>query len=228
MSELTKEADLNDLFKDPSVQKTLKSPGGIFGHGSAADTLAFGALAGGGLGGVLSSYLASQVDKDRETKEDRRKRIMRQALLGTALGGTAGAGLGGMKMLFESPGVDASKFQETVMPDDWLPSADPKLVENPEIDFKSPGGECGIYPWHTEKYKWWNPFRLLDISNTATGDWGSVAALGSTGWGLKRLLKPTGEGGWRNFRLNEMNKAITALGDAGTGRSGADLNMDGF
>tara|TARA_B100000035_G_scaffold305403_1_gene306203 strand:- start:848 stop:2122 length:1275 start_codon:yes stop_codon:yes gene_type:complete len=52
-----------------------------------------GTLAGGVAGGGLSGYLSSQNKITGESKKERRKRILRNALIGTGLGGVAGAGL---------------------------------------------------------------------------------------------------------------------------------------
>jgi hypothetical protein len=52
-----------------------------------------GALAGGVTGGGLSGYLSSQNKIKGESKKDRRKRILRNALIGTGLGGVAGGGI---------------------------------------------------------------------------------------------------------------------------------------
>jgi len=58
------------------------------------NSAAVGGVAGAGLGGVISGGLAASHKKKNESKENRRRRIMRQALLGAGLGGTAGASVG--------------------------------------------------------------------------------------------------------------------------------------
>lgn len=82
---------------DPQMVKDLVLPG----------------LAGAAGGGGLAGYMASQDAREGEAPGERRRRIMRNALMGTALGGLTGAALPqGVKMLSQpfrnggkSPGI---------------------------------------------------------------------------------------------------------------------------
>lgn len=84
---------LNAKVNQPEVQDTLKS------------ILASGAIGGLG-GGALMSYVASNNKPTNETPSDRRRRILRNAMIGTTLGGIAGAAIPtGINML-KSPYVE--------------------------------------------------------------------------------------------------------------------------